>query len=94
MTQKLLCVFTIAFSGKRFEEMLYISHQGERGNNITVIMQTINSYYTKALFYYFKLMHTIMPVPVAARSKAWVYGRSPAAIVGSNPTRCMDVCLL
>jgi len=27
-----------------------------------------------------------MPIPVAARSKAEVYGRSPAAIVGSNPT--------
>ena len=27
-----------------------------------------------------------MPVPVAARSKAWVYGRSPAENVGSNPT--------
>ena len=34
------------------------------------------------------------PVPVAARSKAWVCGRSPAEIVGSNPTRVMDVCLL
>ena len=34
------------------------------------------------------------PVPVAARSKASVYGRSPAEIVGSNPTGCMDVCLL
>ena len=32
------------------------------------------------------------PVPVAARSKAYVYARSPAAIVGSNPTRGMDVC--
>ena len=32
--------------------------------------------------------------PVAARSKAQVYGRSPAAIVGSNPTGSMDVCLL
>ena len=31
--------------------------------------------------------HTIgLPVPVAARSKAWVFGRSPAEIVGSNPT--------
>jgi hypothetical protein len=29
---------------------------------------------------------------VAARSKAWVCGRSPAAILGSNPTGCMDVC--
>ena len=35
-----------------------------------------------------------VPVPVAARSKAYVYSRSPAAIVGSNPTRGMDVCLL
>ena len=27
-----------------------------------------------------------MPVPVAARSKAYACGRSPAEIVGSNPT--------
>ena len=26
-----------------------------------------------------------MPVPVAARFKAWVFGRSLAGIVGSNP---------
>ena len=35
-----------------------------------------------------------MPVPVAARSKAWVCDRSPAEIVGSNPTeggRCLSV---
>ena len=35
-----------------------------------------------------------MPVPVAARSKALVCGRSLAEIVGSNPTGGMDVCLL
>jgi len=35
-----------------------------------------------------------VPIPVAARSKAWVCGRSPAEIVGSNPTGGMDVCLL
>ena len=29
---------------------------------------------------------------MAARSKAWVCGRSPAEIVGSNPTGDMDVC--
>jgi hypothetical protein len=40
-----------------------------------------------------------MPVPVAARSKAQIFGRSPAEIVGSNPTgawmfvRC-DCCVL
>jgi hypothetical protein len=33
-----------------------------------------------------------LPVPVAARSKAWVCGRSPAEIVGSNDTGGMDVC--
>jgi len=35
-----------------------------------------------------------MPVPVAARSKAWVCGRSPEETVGSKPTGGMDVCLL
>ena len=34
------------------------------------------------------------PVSVAARSKVWVCGRSPAEIVGSNPTGGVDVCLL
>ena len=32
-----------------------------------------------------------MPVPVAVRSKAEVFGRSPAEIVGANPTGGMDV---
>jgi len=36
----------------------------------------------------------LWPVPVAARSKAWVCGRCSAGILGSNPTGCMDVCLL
>jgi len=34
------------------------------------------------------------PVPVAARSKAYVCGRSPAEVLDSNHNRCMDVCLL
>ena len=33
-------------------------------------------------------------VPVTPRSKAWVCGRSPAEIVGSNSTGNMDVYLL
>ena len=33
-----------------------------------------------------------MSVPVAVRSKVWVYGRSLAGIVGSNPAGGMDVC--
>jgi hypothetical protein len=35
-----------------------------------------------------------MPIPVAVRSKAWVFGRFLAGIAGSNPTGGMDVCLL
>ena len=35
-----------------------------------------------------------MRVPVAARSKALVFGLSPAKIVGTNPTGGMDICLL
>jgi hypothetical protein len=40
--------------------------------------------------------HTVamLPIPVAARSKAWVWGRSLAGNMGLNPTRGMDVCLL
>ena len=36
-------------------------------------------------------MTVIKPVPVAVRSKAWVFGRSPAENVGSNPTEGTDV---
>jgi len=34
------------------------------------------------------------PVPVAARSKAWVCARSPAENLGSNSTGDIDVCQL
>ena len=37
---------------------------------------------------------SIVPVPVAARPKAQVCGRSLAEIEGSNPTGGMDICLL
>jgi hypothetical protein len=35
----------------------------------------------------------MMPIPVAARPKAWVFGGSLAGIVGSNPPRGMNVCV-
>jgi hypothetical protein len=35
-----------------------------------------------------------MPIPVAVRSKAWVYGHSLAGISGSNPAGGMDVCVV
>jgi hypothetical protein len=43
---------------------------------------------------YFKFIkvRVSMPIPVAARFKVQVCGRSPAEIVGSNPTGGMDVC--
>jgi hypothetical protein len=46
------------------------------------------------LYDYIWLISARLPVPVAARSKAYVSGRSPAEIVGSNPTEGMDICLL
>jgi hypothetical protein len=36
----------------------------------------------------------LLPIPVAARSKTWVCGRSLAGIAGSNASGGMDVCLL
>ena len=43
----------------------------------------------------FKAHNTpFMLVPVAARSKSWVYGHSIAGIAGSNPAGSLDVCLL
>ena len=35
-----------------------------------------------------------VPVPVAARSKEWVCGRSLAGIAGSNPAGGIFVCFL
>ena len=44
--------------------------------------------------YFEEISFSYLPIPGTARSKAKVCGRSPAEIVGSNPTGCMDVCLL
>jgi hypothetical protein len=40
------------------------------------------------------ILMVIQPIPVAVQSKAWVCGRSPTRIVGSNLTGGMDVFLL
>ena len=47
----------------------------------------------------FVATYVVVPVPVAARSKAWFCGRSPAEIMGSNPTGawmsvCCDCCVM
>jgi hypothetical protein len=45
-------------------------------------------------FWKFILWMQILPITVAARSKAWtVFACSNTGIVGSNPTRGMDVCV-
>jgi hypothetical protein len=44
--------------------------------------------------YIFEVSVISKPIPVAARPKAWVCGRSLTRIVGSNPAGGMDVCLL
>ena len=47
-----------------------------------------------AMHLYYITVNLCTPVPVAARSKAYVCCRSPAEILGSNPTGGMDICLL
>jgi hypothetical protein len=42
----------------------------------------------------FKKVVFRLPIPVAVRSKAWVFGRSLTRIVGSNSTGGMDVCVV
>ena len=48
----------------------------------------------KYIYIYIYIYTVYMPVPVAARFKAWVCDRTLGGIAGSNPTRGMDVCLL
>jgi hypothetical protein len=46
------------------------------------------------LFLEFDQLVLSLPFPVAARSKAWVFGRLLAWIAGSDPTRGVYVCVL
>ena len=55
--------------------------------------QGFSSYANLALHYFVSLIVWVL-VLVALRSKAYVWGRSTAEIVGSNPTGGMNVCLL
>jgi hypothetical protein len=52
---------------------------------IIIIIIMISYYY----YYYYS-----QPIPVVARSKAWVCGRWLAGIAGSNPAEGMEVYLL
>jgi len=51
------------------------------------------SYYVVIILFMQPFRRSV-PIPVAARSKAWVFGRLLAGIAGSNPNGGMDVCIL
>ena len=53
-------------------------------------------YFTVSTAYFCLITYLLpsVPIPVAARSKACVCGRSFAGIVGSSLAGGMDVCLL
>jgi len=59
---------------------------------LTVLWSPIQAVLTRVLIELYSRGE--QPVPVAARSKAQVCGRSPAENVDSNPTGGMGVCLL
>jgi hypothetical protein len=58
-------------------------------------MNTLFIYYAHLLVFYCGNSTSItMPIRVAARSEAWtVFARSNTAVLGSIPTRGMDVCV-
>ena len=96
---------TLAFCSKLFQltriislvlAFVYLAHTYSSAYGIITcehdFINFLCMYRASCTFYYPEQMQ--MPIPVAARSKAWVLGRSPAEIVGSNPTGGRDVCLL
>ena len=58
---------------------------------IRVLSHYLKHHFLKTFFNVTTPPH--LPIPVAERSKARVYGRSLAGIAGSNPARGMDVSL-
>ena len=61
---------------------------------ICVLVFTVFCIVCTVFLYCFIYVYLFLPVPVAARSKAWYCGRSPAEIVGSNPTGGMDLSVV
>jgi len=63
---------------------------------LRMLLGCIRSYLKSFLRYKFLILDIYHPdsrSPVAARSKAWVFGRPLAGIVGLNPAVGMGVCL-
>ena len=60
---------------------------------LSSVPQFASDLFTKSI-YAFSIFGICITFPIAGPISRAVYGRSPAAIVGSNRTRGMDVCLL
>ena len=93
--------------GSFFTNVVHFAYYSGHGKNVPrwpiqniVLIQKYNSVPHKFVQDIFvlsvnlcnKILIHVWPVPVAARSKAWVCGRPSAEIVSSNPTGGMDVC--
>jgi hypothetical protein len=72
------------------EQHVYAVLTATCGEITTSILQIYRNNQGKTLNFH---VNYSIPVPVAARSMAWVCGRSLAGIVGSNPAGGMIVCL-
>jgi hypothetical protein len=87
--QFLLSLFETSEEWKYYNADLF-TFPGDRALCSTV------SYFSLRLVYDISLWRFmyLSPIRVSARSKAWsVFPRSKTGLVGSNPTRGMDVCL-
>jgi len=60
----------------------------------SVKLSNAHKFHHRKLHKFLYLLDYTKPIPIAARSKAWVCGRSLAEIVVSNTTGRMDVCML
>jgi hypothetical protein len=76
--------------------VINVNTQGSYFCSISKFYIIVECFTNIRMCYYISLKKVLYksPMPVAARSKAWVCGRSVTGIVGSNPVEGMDVCLL
>ena len=61
---------------------------------IIVLSRTSNILFFFIFSFILVIYGFCVPIPVAARSRAWVCGRSLVGIVVSKPAGGMDVCVL
>jgi hypothetical protein len=59
--------------------------------SVSEVLYTFNSVQARVFIILYWYVHFVVPIPVAARSKAWVCGRSLAGIAGSNSAGSMNV---